>query len=62
MGKAGMKKTKRRRMTHVQAVKAEFKRWRLSREEDALLIAFCACVGMRMRGEDMDDLFSPKRS
>jgi hypothetical protein len=49
--------TSARRMNFLKAFKAEIKHWkRLSQEEESLLIAFCACVAMRMRGEDPETL------
>jgi len=46
-----------RRMNFLKAFKTEIKHWkRLSQEEDALLRIFCACVAMRMRGEDPEAL------
>ena len=53
---------RRRRMTHAEAVQAEMKRWRLYHGEDALILAFCACVGMKMKGGDMDDMLQPPNS
>lgn len=49
----------RRRMTHAQAVSAELKRWRFYHDEDATVLAFCACVALKMKGGDMDDVLSP---
>lgn len=51
--------TKRRRMTHTEAVRGETKRWRFTADEEALILAFCACVGIKMKGSDMDDILSP---
>lgn len=46
-----------RRINFLKAFRTEIKRWkRLSQQEDALLRIFCACVAMRMRGEDPDTL------
>jgi len=52
---------RRCRMTHSRAVSEELKRWRFYHGEDALIIAFCACVSLKMKGRDMDDFifFSP---
>lgn len=47
-------------MTHAKAVREELKRWRVSSDAEALILAFCACVAMKMRGKDMDDLFLEK--
>lgn len=45
-------------MTHAKAVQSELKRWRFHRDEEALVTAFCACVGLKMKGGDMDDILS----
>ena len=52
----------RRRITHAEAVQVVRKRWRLTQEEDALILAFCACVGMKMKGGDMDDILLPSNA
>lgn len=42
-----------RRLRFLPAFKAEIKQWRrLSNEDESLIRMFCACVAMRMRGED----------
>ena len=43
-------------MTHAEAFKSEMKRWKLNLDQQALVAAFCACVGMKMKGRDMDDV------
>ena len=46
----------RRRMSHAKAFQAEMKRWKLNLDQQALVSAFCACVAMKMKGRDMDDV------
>jgi len=48
-----------KRMTHAKAVTEELKRWRFYHGEDSIILAFCACVGLKMKGQDMDDLLKP---
>lgn len=53
-----MNKTKRR-VTFQKALEKERALWRwsgLPREAEALVLAFCACIALRMKGESMDEL------
>lgn len=52
-------KISKRKMTHAKAVSEELKRWRFYNGEDSTILAFCACVGLKMQGRDMDEILNP---
>ena len=45
---------KPKRMKFSAAVRAELGKWRISAEDKAMVMMFCALVGMRMSGEDVE--------
>jgi hypothetical protein len=47
------------RLRHSNAVKAELNLWHLNDGEKAMVLAFCACVGLRMQGDDMTNYLKP---
>lgn len=52
--------TKPRRIPFTKAVRDELKSWRrLSQDDESLLLAFCACVSIRMQGLDPQDILLP---
>src|SRR5437762_1408530 len=52
------------RKTFLKAFEEEMKCWRwasMTSDKEALILAFCACIHLRMKGSSMDKVMYPNR-